>query len=675
MKKIILFTLIFISSFSLSACIPQEDTPPDDNQTPVDMENSGLGQSVNIVLADSYNDFIEGYSVLDPSKVADITVRTTNEEDTYIEEFSSTSIRDLKSSSSVGFSFGVGVKGEFNGMFAGVSSEFKNSSSFEYNSYSSQYFYVYEKSVLKNRMYFQNYLENDYQSMLSSSYLSALEALENNTMTYEEFFNRYGSHLIVSAYYGGRLNAYYSVVTNSSTFNSEEESFLQTTAKAGVTGVGSTEASLSQSIATELNVSTEDIETSFTAKAIGGSTFTGSSLSDFASSQASWSDSFNSSESYVLMDYADDGLIGLWDILPVEYIDLQDDMIDAFDSYYEANIEDMLLSFSNTGNVVKSTIYTSADAGFGVRNIYDDGIYGLYDTYESADHLSLIPLMGFADEDHIFRFDITIQMSEINNGYQEVWLYHDDIETIRTNSLTATRKDAQSNGMVTGVNNIDFAGDTLKTVADFVTITLFARGTDITETMYLRYDASGDGDDTWKLYNVEVVITAYEVTEILNNPLDRTIIDTGSGGLGVTNNEKTDILQFSNYSEQLTEDYLFTIILAVDMKQIDNGYQGFYLYYNNTETSNEVVPLETQVSMGLVNTLYDFDFPTFYHDWEYGYTEKDVSISTVYVPIQVRGDQLLELMYLRYDASGDADDDWLLDNIVAYVYVEELTQE
>lgn len=672
MKKSIILLLFFATMFTLSGCdfiSPTENEEPDNTLEYVDLD--GLGRSINVVEADDYNNYITGYSVLDSALLKDLEVFSLNIEDTYFKTFSSTTISDLKTSASAGFSIEVGAEGSFQGMYMNASSGFTQSSTLDYSTHTSHYFYVHQKIVQKSNSYILNYNEIEYSSMLSESFLSALEDVQNEELSYTSLFRMYGTHIIVSAIYGGRADAYYSIATSDATIDQSNSSSFNAAIGAGVTGVGGGSSDIKTSIETELGLSSSQIDTSFYGTFIGGSTFLGSNFDDFVSYQADWANSFNTDDSYVLIDFAEDGLIPLWDILPTEYTDLRQPMMDAFVAYYENGIYELQILFSEIGSTTNTYFYNSDSYNKGIRRITDTGKFGMSSDVARMDHLHLNSLSGFMSDDFVFRFDITLNITEIDKGYQEVWLYNAFQPADIKSTSSIFRGELNDVGLVNGNYSISASGSALQDIPGNESVTLYATGSDIHNDMYLKYDANGDYNDDWDLNRSTVQVTAIPVEHVHASEQTHTIIDTGFYGLGTANVEAAKALDFSPFTGEFTSDYIYTIILKVEMSEINDGYQEFYLYNDISNTTNVSQTEEVAIAeYGLVGSSEDLEYPSYVHNFEYGVFELDNSRSTVYVILQVTGDQLQEDMYLRFDCGGDGEDSWNLYKLDVFVYNE-----
>lgn len=668
-KKTVIFSVILIFLFVVSGCGLIGGTNESNS------DSNGLGRTVNVVKADSYNSFNQSKSVLDTDKLNSLPTETTSIGKTYDYGYSTSDMSTLNSSENFGFE----ISGGYKTMLGSVSSSFRTSSTTDYSSYLSTYFYSYEKVVRKNGIYFSNYRDNDYSAMLSKSYLDSLDDLLNdsNSPDYSEFFDQYGTHLIVSGIYGGKLNAYYSMSTSAVSWDSSKNSDYGVKVKASILS-GEAEGTIKGDFAEELGISEESMEEFFSFSTVGGDTYTGSSISDFSESQKIWSTSFNevkssdsSSQSidYVLVDYADDGLIALWDMLPAKYDLLKDGMEDAFEDYYDEYMNSISSQFEyvSTNTTSKTIIGESR-----LRVITDTGIFGMDTSMDDLDKLDLTSLSTYFDDNYMFKFEITLNMKEKDQGYQEVWLYNDFNINYPTDNLSLSRQQVCGNGLITGKYDISAYGDELLDIYNDIDIVLYASGKDIRNEMYLKYDAHGNEADTWNLLKTTVTVTVLPVTVVGSSNTEKTIYDVGAWGRASKNSDTVETLDFSSYANELTEDYLYTIIIGVNMKENEDGRQGFYLYSDNTHLdARGETNINDAIDYGLVSNMYDFDLDPYLNLFSYNYLYKDQSESLVYITLQARGDQLNEIMYLNFDAQGSPGaNTWTMSAIKIYVFNE-----
>ncbi len=292
---------------------------------------SGLGMAINVVTAQKLNDFKINNMVFDSEKFQDIAVSRVNLSETTISSYSTTDINDLI----MNFSFSTGIGTEAKAFLGCLSLGLSGSSNINFEEYSYKYFYIFESEVLRYRLAVNNYDQLDtFANCYSDKYLSDLAKLANNTMSYEEFFTDYGTHIIVSAYYGGVLNAYYSIASDKVVMNADLSLGIQEKIGAKFSNNTSADVLAYLNSKNSMSYTLNDIKTQFNVKAYGGGVFPGSSMSNFDSGYRDWATSFKDSDATVL-GYGD-GLTPLWELLPTEYQSLREEMEVAFNNYYDS---------------------------------------------------------------------------------------------------------------------------------------------------------------------------------------------------------------------------------------------------------------------------------------------------------------------------------------------------
>ena len=309
-------------------------------------EQTGLGLGVNVVKAKQANEFVMARSVLNPEQIPQIPTsritKNTNESYTH----STADIKDLLVDYKLNYSSSGSV-----GIFLGsLKSDLESNLNIQYERNTYKYYNVLEHKITRYNLSINNYRDpKTYTNYFSDSFLSDLAALSSNK-NYYEFFNNYGTHIVGSANYGGRLVASYSFASNKVILNGDISFIMKNEINFNVlsANLGEVKGNIARRIGTSLSVnySGSDLSSDFYVKAIGGNSFASGSVADFNTGYSSWSQSFNSGDNNsVLTDYATDGLVPLWDVLPASYASLGAEMKSAFNSYYNDFKTDIVNKF------------------------------------------------------------------------------------------------------------------------------------------------------------------------------------------------------------------------------------------------------------------------------------------------------------------------------------------
>lgn len=305
-------------------------------------EQTGLGLGVNVVKAKQANEFVMARSVLNPEQIPQIPTsritKNTNESYTH----STADIKDLLVDYKLNYSSGGSA-----GIFLGsLKSELEGSINIQYEKNTYKYYNVLEHKITRYNLSINNYRDpKTYANYFSDNFMSDLAALSSNK-NYYEFFNKYGTHIIGSANYGGRLVASCSFASNKIILNSDISLIMENEVNFDVmTDIGTVKTNLARKIGNyfSMNYFLGDLSADFYVKAIGGNSFASGTLSAFKTGYSYWAQSFNGNDSNsVIMDYASDGLVPLWDILPASYSSLGAEMKTAFGNYYNDFKDDMV---------------------------------------------------------------------------------------------------------------------------------------------------------------------------------------------------------------------------------------------------------------------------------------------------------------------------------------------
>ena len=355
MKKVLAIVLIMLIVFSFSGCSLIQsifDTSTEDSEdvTQSLAENlfeTGLGLGVNALTKSSAvgttrlpSIFKEG--ALDKTNVGSYKVGSTRSTAMSSEEISS-----IVSSYNEKLDFGSKTEVGYAGMFTlGFETKYSIEESIDSSLKQNQFYYRvnhYYNSV--------NYQIKDYQitenfeSKLSNYFISDLEKVENEAMTPQDFFERYGTHLVMAVSYGGMLEFYHSTFSSEKINTIKLSEALSTDFSASLSyGLGSASAGVETSInySSMEEVTSGRNESHFYCEAIGGDPsklFIARSFSDLNSSYSAWVGSLSNEKYHCIIDVADGGLMPIWEYIPGEYSDATAILKDYFEQKAQENAD------------------------------------------------------------------------------------------------------------------------------------------------------------------------------------------------------------------------------------------------------------------------------------------------------------------------------------------------
>ena len=312
-------------------------------------------------------------------------------------------------------------------LFYGTAAAKFADSTHDYPSHTYQYYSTYSYKVKLFSYELTNY-KNDlytYQCHLSDDYYDDAEAFLYGDIDRTTFFDKYGTHIIAKGIFGGEFNINYSVTSSYydvwSDYYSAISSYLQTSLYSKV-HTGSTN---SFSVLGNFSFDPELADETINYVTRGGRNSIDISHANLQSAVTQWKSTV--SEVPKIIGVTNDGLIPLWDILPLGCD------TEANRDYF---IEQYQLYASESQNDIKETyepeIFSYEDGvetGFrlirtGEVIVSDSGIYNQeYDVVYLNEHYPLKFDYMKANGYTKMNIYVHMEMREINYGYQIVSLY------------------------------------------------------------------------------------------------------------------------------------------------------------------------------------------------------------------------------------------------------------
>ena len=316
--------------------------------------DAGVGRSVDVVTALNYNDFKKGSTILDSQKLTDNLFSKKINNSGNVTSNSYKNIEDVYNKGSLSLELNISSDLTISAFIQNYSMNLKANSEIEYKNIKDSYYFILDHSINRYTVSLSNYSKEGYFSnYLSNDYLTTLSGLDNNPTldNFYKFFNKYGTHLIVSGIFGGRLNAYYTIVNKTNLFTTNDRIFLDNILKVS-TSATNDKSDLLLDIQNYFSQNAQTIESNLTLNSLGGNSVGATSLDDLGVSYLNWVNAFNNdSTNSVLIGYENDGLIPLWDLLPDKFSSLKESMINAFGEYYEENYLNYIKKFSYNNTV------------------------------------------------------------------------------------------------------------------------------------------------------------------------------------------------------------------------------------------------------------------------------------------------------------------------------------
>lgn len=417
-----------------------------------------------------------------------------------VEEDFYSSVSEMYTSVANTMNGGYSAAGIYSGFFASISSAFSSTELLEFRSNYNQYYgskhYSYGDYTLtlpNSESFVSSYI--DY---FDQDYYMALDELYNSyNRDFDSFFDTYGTHMIASAIYGCKLEGYYVVTSNNKYFSTEVINDIETEINVLYSNFAAG-GSLSISNVEFDSMSNEECYKKSHIITYGGNPTYAAYLSNGVGGYVyNWQSSLDENNA-VLIGYED--LIGLWDILPTEFSSMSYEMENAFEDYYDEKYDDFLGEFDYSSVILFDGSQSQLDIVRSINDVYtidDSGRFDNdYDTVYFADdldvELSRYKAQGFTTID----IEIQLEVSEIDDGYQHIFIYQNSNTSESSNLLIGEAEFEHTEGALNSlyfnetiyINNLD--------------INLFNNS-----GFVIRYGASGTGDDTWQNRLLKVKVT------------------------------------------------------------------------------------------------------------------------------------------------------------------------
>ncbi|MCR3905714.1 MAG: MACPF domain-containing protein [Tenericutes bacterium] len=481
MKKLfVLILLMFLSVLVLLSFT--EETYAYTN--PIN-ELYGLGYSVDAgdgMYADPLSVRI-GAPIFDETWLSNLTLNSIAVNQTTTNVISSYSFRGVSKEFSTSAGSYVALNGSYDLFTFGMARGFGMNLEAIYESYYSQYFYYKTMDVKRFSLALPNYSSNIamYKQNLHPDFVANLTKLSNGQLSYSEFYNIYGTHVIANAVYGGRLEMFYSVLSNQKEFTTSVQGEIFNQLELGIIGFGSASSSADFSV-NQVNGLSE-IGSTFLYKgvAIGGIPFDSAYQDEFSTRYSTWLSSIVDNE--VLIGYGNNGLIPLYYFVPDHLSNVGYGLSMEMNSYLSsktqqyANIFESGEAFGNTYATAEKTLRTQEFL------ITDSGRFNQpYDLIDFANtygiDLQVMRLLGYNSVDVIIKLNVR----EVHDGYQYIFLYDGDSNSANLLGSRMFEHGGSKKNTNWQIHSFAFSGIPL-------TVNL--------QQMVIRYGASGSFSDDW----------------------------------------------------------------------------------------------------------------------------------------------------------------------------------
>lgn len=459
----------------------------------------GLGKSINVATDGylDYDDINASENIFDSTWFNDsVTIDIVDiGSESYTKISSGTNIQEFHQKYVNGLGFTTDL--ELDIFSAGIENKFQINENLDIEKYKNQYYYNlygYHKNYYANLGNINDLTE--YKNHLSQNYNGYLNLLFRNAITPKTFFDKFGTHVIVSSIYGGRLEFAYSSYNNQVELNVDLEEKVSNDITAKLNSSIAIGEKYQFNFGTSIGKSQLNFVEKYNVNSLGGNSFSASNMDNFSINYQNWINSLSASTAS-LIDISPNGAIPLWELLPSHYADRKDEMKEMYRNYIKTTAKKISTPIFDPelGDVYASEFYTIRTEE---KRITDQGVFE--NPYDEVD-LNFLTPYGLQTLDFLgyktISVVIEIQMREENKGYQlvalnavlptegEKWIFDREIE------LGESSKQTEYSTEQFNKSNIS-----LKELE--------------TGIIRIRYSARGVGSDDWFCKGVKIKVTYFK---------------------------------------------------------------------------------------------------------------------------------------------------------------------
>lgn len=501
MKKNI-FTTILLSIF-LGVNIETSSTPiiiranEEETTTTTTCNGSELGYSINLA-TDDYIDHTKIKTttpIFANSWLQGLTKVKRDINLSYQRPRIAHDIEDMANYLSGNYNLPASASQGYSLFLASAANRFSNTEYMEYSENMYQYYSTFNHKIKKFSYELPDYNTNFelYRSKLNVIYKRDVADLFDGDMTSTQFFDKYGTHIIAKAQYGGRFVIDYSLVSNiydvwqEHTYDISDYINVELYRKLG------TNETIDFNIFRDFVFSVYGAKETLHIYSYGGVEYSDISLSNMNTAYASWLNAVETNP--VIVSVIDDGLIPLWDILPTTYntASYRNTFIQKYQEYAEAK-ENAILETYKPSILEQDEVATGYSIiRTGEIYVSDDGFFANdYDVVDLNYHFDIKYNYMKAHGYTKMVLCLEMQMREINMGYQLVAFLYSEKQNM-TYQIGETFSHEYE-----GTTFCDrYSGYVFFIIEEVPIETFENEDPDDCYKLVFRYSAEGAGEDDW----------------------------------------------------------------------------------------------------------------------------------------------------------------------------------
>ncbi len=309
----------------------------------------GIGFGFNVITSPYFDTSQKStVSIINPAKLTEkYVVKVKNSNNTTTGEVSNNNISGYTESYSNSLSIpDISLNGGFKVFTASIGVSFKSVDTEKFTSKSNQLFYTHYDYRKPYYVQVVNIPTSKYQQILSDSFLEDIrgESPKTKGLSIEEqaayIIDTYGTHLITGIYLGGRYEYSYAFASDSSELigTIEKNIGVKCSLDLGISDIsGGISSEVESGTAIESAIASGNVESQFNAVIMGGASNSGGwTAISMKEAYQEWRKSFNDIDSetgtsnWVPVGVTNNGLLGIWELMPQGYEELANAIIEKY---------------------------------------------------------------------------------------------------------------------------------------------------------------------------------------------------------------------------------------------------------------------------------------------------------------------------------------------------------
>lgn len=312
----------------------------------------GVGRTLNVI-TDPYITLSSGYSkIFNADKLMAMNWNKTNRGEMISSTVSGNSMEELYSNMNTELKTSFGGSVNFGVFSASLEGKFGNFTGVNYRQTANEIYFSASQTYAATLIEIDEYYDiTQFEDILSDEVLSDAMAIQNGTLTPEQFIYKYGTHVVLAGYYGGRVDANYYMQNLGKQWDYTTSVEYQFGVQTKILNLISANANVNGSIKEELGITSNSVTEQFSATSIGGDNFSALTLEDFLSEYKTWAASMNEATEYSnLVGLPTRSLAAIWDLFPSQYSQAKSLLSEYFENEANSASNDFLSKYEKYYN-------------------------------------------------------------------------------------------------------------------------------------------------------------------------------------------------------------------------------------------------------------------------------------------------------------------------------------